>query len=75
MFLVDDLLMLPVKGLMGIFREIQTMADRELSDREALQEKLLYLQVQYELDEIGEGEYVEREAELLERLETIEAGR
>ncbi|MFQ5915300.1 MAG: gas vesicle protein GvpG [Nitrospinota bacterium] len=73
MLIVDDLLLwLPAKGVMGIFKEIQKLADRELTDREALQEKLLHLQMQFELDEITEEEYAEREAEILDRLNAQE---
>ncbi len=72
MLLVDDLLMLPVKGLFGIFKEIQKFADRELTDRETLQEKLLNLQMQFELDEITEEEYAEREEYILDRLKALD---
>ena len=72
MLLIDDLLLSPVKGLFGLFREIEKMADRELTDQEALQEKLLHLQMRFELDEIGEEEYAEQEAEILDRLSILE---
>jgi hypothetical protein len=57
MFLIDDLLALPFKGFLGIFRKIHEMADRELNDEAYIQEKLLELQLLYEMDEIGEEEY------------------
>ncbi len=57
MLLVDDLLALPFKGLFGIFQKIGEMADRELTDEAYIQEKLLELQLLYEMDEIGEEEY------------------
>lgn len=72
MLLVDDILMLPVKGLLGVFQEIQGLAGREWTDREALQEKLLRLQMEFELDEITEEEYAGREAEILDRLEALD---
>lgn len=57
MLLLDDLLLLPVKGLVGILRRIGEMADRELTDREYMQEQLLELRLRYEMDEIDELEY------------------
>ncbi len=57
MLLVDDLLALPFRGLFGIFRKISEMADREFTDEAYIQEKLLELQLLYEMDEIGEEEY------------------
>ena len=43
MLLIDDLLALPFKGFLGIFRKIQEMADRELNDETYIQQKLLEL--------------------------------
>ncbi|MGD0265046.1 MAG: gas vesicle protein GvpG [Candidatus Methylomirabilota bacterium] len=57
MLLVDDLLALPFKGLFGIFQKISEMADREFTDEAYIQEKLLELQLLYEMDEIDEEEY------------------
>ena len=57
MLLIDDLLALPFKGFLGIFRKIHEMADRELNDEGYIQEKLLELQLLYEMDEISEEEY------------------
>ena len=57
MLLIDDLLALPFKGFLGIFQKIHEMADRELNDEGYIQEKLLELQLLYEMDEIGEEEY------------------
>jgi hypothetical protein len=57
MLLIDDLLALPFTGFLGIFRKIYEMADRELNDEAYIQEKLLELQLLYEMDEISEEEY------------------
>ncbi len=62
MLLIDDLLALPFKGLLGIFRKIHEMADREQNDEAYIQEKLLELQLRYEMDEIGEAEYTQQAA-------------
>ncbi|MBI5188384.1 MAG: gas vesicle protein GvpG [Nitrospirae bacterium] len=71
MFLIDDLLLLPVKGFFGIFKKIHEMAERELSDEDYIRERLMELQLRFELDEISEEEYTKQEKELMARLEAI----
>ena len=71
MLLIDDLLLLPFKGLFGIFRKIQEMAERELSDEGYMRERLMELQLKFELDEISEEEYTRQEKELMARLDSI----
>lgn len=69
MFFIDDLLIgLPAKGLVGIFKKIQQMAEAELGDESKIKEELLRLQTLYEIDQITEDEYQKQEAEVLERL-------
>ncbi|MBI4396200.1 MAG: gas vesicle protein GvpG [Elusimicrobia bacterium] len=70
MLIVDDLLGLPFRGLAGVFRKVYEMADRELNDENYLQQKLLEIQLLFEMDEITEADYVKREAEIRERLNT-----
>ncbi len=72
MLIIDDLLLLPFKGLMGIFKEIQKQADQELGDPEKLREKLLEAQVLFEVDKITEEEYLKREKEIMARLNALE---
>lgn len=71
MLLVDDLLLLPFKGFLGIFKKIHEMADREVSDEAYLQGRLLELQLLYEMDEIGEEEYSQQATDLEARLNAI----
>lgn len=71
MLLIDDLLLLPFKGLMGIFEKIHEMADRELSDKDYIRERLMELQLRFELDKIGEAEYLKKEEELMALLDSI----
>ncbi len=71
MFLIDDLLLLPVRGFIGIFKKVQEMAERELSDEDYIRERLMELQLKFELDEIGEEEYIDQEKELMTRLDAI----
>ena len=71
MLLIDDLLLLPVKGFIGIFKKVQEMAERELSDEGYIRERLMELQLKFELDEISEEEYIDQEKELMTRLDAI----
>lgn len=71
MLLIDDLLLLPFKGLIGIFEEIRKMAERELTDEGYIQEKLMELQLRFELDEINEDEYNKQKIGLLAQLDSI----
>jgi hypothetical protein len=70
-FLIDDLLLLPVKGFIGIFKKIHEMAERELSDEDYIRERLMELQLKFELDEISEEEYTKQEKELMARLDAV----
>ncbi|MEK9132284.1 MAG: gas vesicle protein GvpG [Patescibacteria group bacterium] len=71
MLIIDDLLMLPVKGLMGLFEKIRDLAEAELNDDSKLKEELLRYQTMFELDQINEEEYKAREDEIIARLNAI----
>jgi hypothetical protein len=71
MFLIDDLLLLPVKGFIGIFKKIHEMAEQELSSEDYIRERLMELQLRFELDEISEEEYTKQEKELIARLDAV----
>ena len=73
MFFLDDLLLAPVNGFKFILRQVSEIANRELNDDTVIKEQLLELQMRFELEEISEDEYAEREAELFARLRTIKA--
>lgn len=73
MLLIDDLLLLPFKGLVGIFEKVHELAERELSDENYIRERLMELQLRFELDELSEEEYAKQEKELLERLDYLRA--
>jgi hypothetical protein len=64
---------LPAAGLKFVLQQIADMADAELNDESTVHEQLLLLQVQLEEGDIGEDEYVEHEAELMQRLRDIKA--
>ena len=56
MFLVDDLIMLPVTGLKFVLRTLGKVAEEQYTDTGPIKEKLLELQVQLEFEEITEAE-------------------
>jgi len=70
-FLVDDILFLPVDGFKFILKQIQQVADGELNDESIIKSQLLELQMRLELEEISEADYKDQEAELFARLRVI----
>jgi hypothetical protein len=71
MFIIDDILLSPLKGIIWIGKKINDVAEREFSDEGLIKERLMELQMRFELDQISETEYSEKESELLERLDAI----
>ena len=72
MFLLDDLLSLPLSGLRFVFRTLRQVAEEQYTDTGPIKERLLELQLQLESEEITEAEYEQREAEILRELREIE---
>src|SRR3954454_19126254 len=79
MFLIDDLLALPLKlpvtGFQWIMKQIQTMADEELMNDQPWKERLIELQMMLELGEISEADYTVEEAQVFQALRDIRARR
>ena len=71
MFVIDSILLAPLKGVVWLGDKLNEMVETELSDTGRIKEDLMALQLQFELDEISEQEYNEREKGLLDRLDTI----
>lgn len=71
MFLIDDILLAPLKGVIFIGKKINEVIDKEMSDEGSIKERLMRLQLKFEMDEIDEEEYDRREDELLNLLEQI----
>jgi hypothetical protein len=71
MFLIDDILLAPLKGIIFIGKKINEVIENEMSDEGAIKEQLMALQLKFEMDEIDEDEYDRREDELLKTLEKI----
>lgn len=78
-FLIDDILLLPITGPIAGFRwvmkTIQKMADEELMNDQPWKERLIELQMQLELGEIAEEDYVREEAIVFQALRDIRARR
>lgn len=71
MLIIDDILLAPLKGVIWLGKKINEVAERELSDEGLIKEKLMQLQLRFEMDEISEGEYNRQEKALLGRLDAI----
>jgi hypothetical protein len=71
MFLIDSILLAPLKGVVWMGRKLTDMAQQELCDEGRVKEELMRLQLQFELDEITEQQYDQKEKELLDRLDAI----
>jgi hypothetical protein len=71
MFLIDDILLAPLKGILFIAEKINEVIEKETSDEGSIKERLMALQLKFEMDEINEEEYDKREDELLKLLENI----
>ena len=71
MFLIDDILLAPLKGVIFIAEKINEVIEKEMSDEGSIKERLMALQLKFEMDEIDEEEYDRREDELLKILGNI----
>ncbi len=71
MFIIDDILLAPLNGIIWLGKKINEVAEKEFSDEGLIKEKLMELQLNFELDKISEKEYNKKEAELLGRLDAI----
>lgn len=78
-FLIDDLLLLPIKGPIAgvrwVLRQIQTMADEELNNDQVWKERLIELQMMLETGEITEEQYTAEEAQVFQALRDIRTRR
>ena len=72
MFLIDDVLLSPAKGLFYIFKQIHKAAEEEFLNEENVSAELSELYMMLETGKITEEEFNNRESELLNRLEQIE---
>ncbi len=68
-FIIDDLLLAPLRIFTAIAGKIRDMAEEECYGKDKIKQELLELQMRLELEEITEEEYQVAEAALMERLE------
>lgn len=61
----------PLKSIVWLAERINEIAETELFDKSRVSEKLLELQVWYEMGEISEEEFREKETDLLRLLDDI----
>jgi len=60
-----------IKGIVFIAEKINELIQREVSDEGLIKERLMALQLKFEMDEITMEEYDRQEEELLELIENI----
>jgi len=65
----------PVAGIKWSLGQVQKVVEEELTDEEPVKRDLMELQMQLELGDIDDDEYVRREAELMTRLREVRAWR
>ena len=79
MGLLSNLLLFPVKGpIAGIkwsLGKVQQVVEDEISDDTPIKNELMELQMQLELGDIDDEEYVRREADVMVRLREVRAWR
>ena len=65
----------PVAGIRWTLGKVQGVVEEELTDDAPVKQELMELQMQLELGDIDDDEYVRREAELMLRLRDVRAWR
>jgi hypothetical protein len=72
MLLIDDILLAPLKGIIALGKKIDEIVQKEFSDEGRIKERLMELQLKFEMDEISMEEYDRQEGELLDMIERIQ---
>ncbi len=73
MFLLDDVVMSPFRGILAIFREIHNAVMQEsMNEAAAVRAELGELYILLEQGSINENEFEKRESALLDRLDALE---
>jgi hypothetical protein len=65
----------PVNGALWTIEKVQRVVEDQLTDDTPIKEELMQLQLQLEAGEIGDDEYVVREADIMHRLRDVRAWR
>lgn len=61
----------PVAGIKWALGKVQAVVEDELTDDSSVKEELMELQMQLELGDIDDAEFVRREAALMQRLREV----
>jgi hypothetical protein len=61
----------PVAGIKWSLGKVQTVVEQELTDDTPIKQELMELQMQLELGDIDDDEYIAREADLMRRLREV----
>lgn len=65
----------PVAGIKWSLGQVQKVVEEELTDDAPVKQELMELQMQLELGDIDDAEYLRREAKLMARLRDVRAWR
>ena len=71
-FLLDDLLLAPIKGVVWLAEKIKEQAEGEFLNEGGVRRELRELYMLLETGKISEEEFTDQEEQLVERLEAIE---
>jgi len=75
MFLIDDILMAPARGLLWVFKEIHRVAEEDQANEvESITAKLSDLYMMLETGQMTEADFDAEEKILLDRLDAIKEG-
>jgi hypothetical protein len=70
MFILDDILLAPLKGVVWFGKKVAEVVEHEeYLDENNIKEQLMELQMKFELDEVSEEEYITQEQKLLHLLD------
>ena len=73
MFLIDDILVSPFKGLVWIFRQLEQAADQQrASERDRLSEQLSKAYMMLETGQLAETDFASLERQILDRLDALD---
>jgi hypothetical protein len=76
MFIIDDILASPIRGLLWVFREVQNAAEEDQANAgQQITQQLGELYQLLETGKISEAEFEVQEEQLLDRLEQMDAAR
>ena len=74
MFIIDDLLLAPARGIFYVFREVHRQAQQQAANEaEAVRMELAELYMMLETEKIPAEEFEKRESQLLDHLEQAES--